>query len=262
MESLLIEHYRYLAPHCATIPIPQCLQSRISYILDLRNSTFPRHFSNAIHIFLRDSFIDHDISTFVSNLLKHSTLSSVEADSTTPAQRKGCIHIISSREPPLLPHHEGISVVVSHPSYALRWCQGRVVSMCCQHPSNVVIQDGTCYFKARFPAKSTLSDNEATLVLSLSGVPVAHIQFLCMTSHTNAHANEGLTLITGLEVEEEYRGQGYARLLCGHVIAEHSAHGDVWVAADVSNFEAVGLYARMGFRIEGMWYDLDVFLAA
>ena len=81
------------------------------------------------------------------------------------------------------------------------------------------------------------------------------MQFLRIMS---AHAKEGLTLITGLEVEEEYR---YARLLCGHVIAEHSADGDVWVAADVSNFEAVGLYARMGFRIEGMWYDLDVFLA-
>jgi len=131
--------------------------------------------------------------------------------------------------------------------------------MRCQHASNVVIQDGTCYFKARFPAKSTLPENETTLVLSLSGVPVAHIQFLRMTSHMSA--NEGLTLITGLEVEEEYRGQGYARLLCGHVIAEYSAHGDVWVAADVSNFEVVGLYARRGFRIEGMWYDLDVFLA-
>jgi ribosomal protein S18 acetylase RimI-like enzyme len=95
-------------------------------------------------------------------------------------------------------------------------------------------------------------------VLSISEVPVAHIQFI-QTPRISATASP-TTLITGWEVQKEYRGWGCARLLCEYLVAEQSVSGDVWVAVDVSNVEAVGLYTRMGF-IEGTWYNLNIFSA-
>jgi ribosomal protein S18 acetylase RimI-like enzyme len=123
-----------------------------------------------------------------------------------------------------------------------------------QPPRNVRTKDGALYFKERFPAKSTLTSGETTIALFLLDNPVAYIQFLHSSSPTGAPATSSI-LITGLEVQEECCGQGYAKHICEHIINMYYSECDLRVAANVHNLEAVGLYTRLGFKIEGIWYN-------
>ena len=108
--------------------------------------------------------------------------------------------------------------------------------------------------KERFPVKSTLASRETTIALLLFDNPVAHVQFVHASSPSSAPAASSI-LITGLEVQEEYCGQGYAKHLCEHVINMYYSECDLWVAASLHNFEAVGLDIRFGFKIKGIWYS-------
>jgi hypothetical protein len=132
-----------------------------------------------------------------------------------------------------------ISIVSSDPSYALRWPRGNPVSVG-QPPRitrNVRMKDGTLYFKEHFSAKSTLTSGETTIALFPLDNPVAYIQFLHASSPTGAPATSSI-LITGLEVQEEYCGQGSAKHLCEHIINMYYSECDLWVAASVHNFDS------------------------
>ncbi|EPQ52369.1 hypothetical protein GLOTRDRAFT_95962 [Gloeophyllum trabeum ATCC 11539] len=256
MLALLTDHYAHLTGDSTMLPIPSGLTGSVYRILSLRNPAYPRHFTNAIHVIIKDVRQSHEFATEL-----RSYVASIPAEWVgTCATVRCCIHGLTAATLSTFTSPDNPSTCIATLSYVMRWPQGQAF---CSHPSpsssDLTLEDGSAYFKERFPAKASLVGFEQTLLLSRADIRLAHIQLLSTPPITAGQTSQP-TLITGLEVRPEHRGHGYARYLCEHVVKEHGEQGDVLVLANVDNLEAVALYVRMGFRIESIYCDVDLMM--
>lgn len=264
LHGLLSEHITHIAPEHIERPIPPEFPNHVCKILETRNPAYPRHFSNATHVFIhcrvpniiqRDADGDDEFCSAATQILSSAAFA--------PSGRI-CIHGLPATLALLLIHSGACPVASIQQVYVLRKCSGLPsAALNREHSADVKVEDGCSYFRSRFPAKANLASYETTRTLTVEGVEVGYIQYLSRAQST-PHGTPAVThtLISGLEVREEHRGKGYARLLCDYVLAHSDACGETWVLASVDNFEAVALYLRIGFKVQNLLWDVDFSVSA
>jgi len=281
--QLVVKHFANSAPNVVHVPVPKHLRGVLAAILILHNPNYPRHFLNGCYLILHDadSYLSSSGNPHVED---HKTIPStleelVLALMHCPEKRWHQLKIWStpffSRHLPLsvtsrflgFPHQpntthpstllsEGPSLIMSlKPNLAQRVYAG-LQCYITQLASNSWIIDGSEYFRSEYPAKSFIVEHETILGWVCGGntKPVGYIQFISLENEEG----ESHVLITGLAVDESYRGRGFGRGLIFAVIHRMWHCKEIWIAVREENCAASSLYFKCGFMTRTRHWDLSL----
>lgn len=122
--------------------------------------------------------------------------------------------------------------------------------------SNSWLVDGGDYFRAEYPAKSSLLEHETTLAWVFAGTakPVGYIQYISVENEKG----ELQILITGLAVEDCYRRRDFARGLIFAVVCRMWHCKEIWIIVQEENYAASSLYSKCGLLVRKRHWDLSM----